>query len=63
MSPKYAPDIIAPAATGAGIPIPCPIPISAIPTVLAVVHEDPVARDTTEQIRTVAIRNILGESI
>ena len=62
LSPKYAPEIIAPAAIGAGIPSPDATPISATPTVPAVVHEEPVARDTTEQRITVATRKILGDS-
>ena len=63
MSPKYAPEIIAPATTGAGIPIPCPTPRRAIPTVPAVVHEEPVASDTTQQINAVATRKIPGDRI
>ncbi len=63
LSPKYAPDIIAPAIIGVGMPRPWPIPRSAIPTVPAVVQELPVARETIEHIIQEATKNILGEMI
>ena len=47
-----------PAVTGAGMPSPAPIPISAIPTVPLVLHELPVERETTEQIRRLADKYI-----
>ena len=56
MSPKYAPEITAPAAKGSGISSPTAIPMSATPMVPAVPHEVPVARDVMEQIRTAAGR-------
>lgn len=62
LSPKYAPEIMIPAVRGAGIPSPAAIPISATPTVPPTPQDEPVARDTTEQIRRVARRNIPGES-
>ena len=60
LSPKYAPDIIAPAITGLGNPSPSPIPTRAIPTVEAVLHELPVERDTIEHIITVTGKNTNG---
>ena len=58
LSPKYEPEIIAPAAIGAGIPSPVATPISATPIVPAVPHEVPVAREVIEHIITAATRNI-----
>ena len=43
LSPKYAPEIIAPADISTGIPIAFEIPIRAIPTVAEVVQLLPVA--------------------
>ncbi len=63
LSPKYAPDIIAPAIIGVGIPNPIPTPISAIPTVPAVVHELPVANETIAHIIHVATKKIPGDKI
>ena len=63
LSPKYAPEIIAPPITGAGIFKLIPIPIRAIPTVPAVVHEEPVARETMEHINKVASKKIFGDKI
>ena len=63
LSPKYAPEITAPAAIPVGIPRPSPIPISAIPTVPAVPHEVPVESETIAQMIHVATRNIPGERI
>ena len=40
-----------------------PIPIRAIPTVAAVVHELPVATDIIAQITTHAAKNIVGFNI
>lgn len=56
LSPKYAPLIIAPSVCAGGIPRPAPIPIRAMPIVPMVPHEVPVARDTMEQINSVATR-------
>ena len=55
LSPKYAPDITAPAVTAGGIQ-PYPIPSAAIPIVPAVVHELPVAKDMIQQIIQTAAR-------
>ena len=45
LSPKYAPDITAPAIIPGFIPNTEPIPINAIPTVAEVVQELPVAKE------------------
>ena len=52
LSPKYAPEIIAPAAIPVGIPIALDIPMSAIPTVADVVQLLPVAKDIIAHITT-----------
>ena len=62
LSPKYAPDIIAPAIIVFGIPKALPIPSSAIPIVPTVVHDEPVEIETIEQITVVATKNILGDN-
>ncbi len=54
LSPKYAPDRMAPAAIPEGTPYVVPIPISATPTVPAVDQELPVIKETTED-RTQAV--------
>ena len=51
LSPKYAPEIIAPAVQPADYPCAVPMPRSAIPTVATVVHELPVMSDTNAHIR------------
>ena len=63
LSPKYDPEMIAPATMGKGTPKPRPTPIKAIPTVPAVDQELPVASETVAQIRHVANRKILGDNI
>ena len=45
LSPKYAPEITAPATIPSGISIALPIPINAIPTVAEVVQLLPVEMD------------------
>src|SRR5690606_1217477 len=60
LSPKYAPDKMAPAVIPNGMPNVRPIPIRAIPTVAEVVQELPVARLTTEQIITQVTKNMVG---
>ena len=52
LSPKYAPEITAPAVIPRGMPIALPIPIKAIPTVADVVQELPVAIEIMAQIIT-----------
>jgi hypothetical protein len=49
LSPKQAPQIIAPATHGAGMPIAIPAPIRATPTVLTVVNELPTRLEMTIQ--------------
>ena len=56
LSPKYAPEIIAPAVIAGGAPSAVPIPISATPTVATVDQELPVAIETIEQITTAATK-------
>ncbi len=48
--------MIAPAVIGSETFRPSPMPISATPTVPAVVHELPVAMETIEQIKQAASR-------
>ncbi len=62
LSPKYAPEMIAPAAIGDGIPRPIAIPMSARPIVPIVPQDVPVASEVIEQISTAATRNTDGES-
>ncbi|MFM1942660.1 MAG: hypothetical protein RI897_1642 [Verrucomicrobiota bacterium] len=63
LSPKYAPETIAPATIGNGTPNPRPTPIKAIPTVPTVPHDDPVPRETTEHTKTAATKKYPGEKI
>ncbi len=63
LSPKYAPEMIAPAHIAAGMPNDCPMLMSATPNVAIVVHELPVSKEIIEQIITVANRKILGDNI
>lgn len=59
LSPKYAPDIIAPAIHGVGNPIPYPIPINATPIVAIVVHELPVITETIAEVtQHIRIKNL-----
>ncbi len=60
LSPKYAPERIAPAMRPGSIPSTVPTPIKAIPMVAEVVQELPVNTDTTAQIMQVANRKITG---
>lgn len=50
LSPKYAPDTMAPAIQPSSNPCALPMPIRAMPMVAIVVHELPVMTDTTAQI-------------
>ena len=54
LSPKYAPEMIAPAARGSGISSPIAMPMRATPIVPAVPQDVPVATEVMEQIRRVA---------
>ena len=60
LSPKYAPEITAPATIPIGIPNTFPMPINAIPTVADVVQLLPVAKEIIAQITMQAGRNIVG---
>ena len=60
LSPKYAPDIIAPATIPKGIFKTLPIPIKAIPTVADVVQLLPVEIDIIAHIIIHAGKKILG---
>ena len=63
LSPKYAPDIIAPATRPFDIPKALPIPNRAIPTVAIVDQELPEASETIAHMMAAATRKILGFSI
>ena len=60
LSPKYAPEIIAPAIQPSSKPNARPIPIKATPMVAMVVHEEPVSSDIMAQIMHDAGRKIDG---
>ena len=60
LSPKYAPEMIAPALHGAGTPSAVPIPRSATPIVATVVHDVPVIKDTMAQMMQAHARKMLG---
>ncbi|MPN04538.1 hypothetical protein SDC9_151779 [bioreactor metagenome] len=60
LSPKYAPEMMAPAIHPSSNPCALPIPISAMPMVAMVVHELPVMTDTSEQMMHVEARKKLG---
>jgi hypothetical protein len=62
LSPKYEPQMTAPAAIGFETPITPAIPMKATPSVPAVVHELPVTVPTTAQITAVARKETLGLS-
>lgn len=52
LSPKYAPQTIAPAVRGTGRPMPIEIPMKATPIVPIVVQEEPVMLERTEHMMT-----------
>ena len=60
LSPKYAPDRMAPAVIPGFMPRPKPMPIRATPMVPMVPQEEPVAREVMEQIRTQAMKKMAG---
>ena len=60
LSPKYAPEITAPAIIPVGIPKALPIPTNAIPTVAEVVQELPVAIEIIAEMTTEAGKKIDG---
>ena len=57
LSPKYAPDIMAPAVNGSGMPSALPMPSKAMPIVAIVVHDVPVITDTSEEMMQAHGRN------
>lgn len=61
LSPKYAPLIMAPAVHPSSKPLARPTPISAMPIVATVVHDDPVTMDIRAQSIHVVGRNIIGD--
>ena len=63
LSPKYAPEITAPAVIPAGILKATPTATSAIPTVAEVVYELPVVRETNVETINVRGKNIPGSTI
>jgi hypothetical protein len=63
LSPKYAPDIMAPAQRAGGIPKASPIPRRAIPIVAMVVHEVPVITEMREEIIQAHGRKTAGDII
>ena len=63
LSPKYAPDIIAPAVRPFEISKALPIPNRAIPTVAIVDQELPEANETIAHMMAAATRKIFGFSI
>ena len=60
LSPKYAPEMIAPAIQPSEYPCASPTPIKATPIVAIVVHELPVTIATMAQITHATARNRLG---
>ena len=60
LSPKYAPEIMAPAIHPSSKPRARPMPMRATPMVATVVHDDPVSSETTAQMMHEAMRNIDG---
>ena len=60
LSPKYAPEIIAPAIHPSSNPKALPIPIRATPIVAMVVHEEPVSSDMIAQMIHDAGKKIEG---
>ena len=61
LSPKYAPEMIAPTVMPSGMPRPCPTPTRATPMVPMVVQELPVKVDTMVHSRQDASRKTFGE--
>ena len=63
LSPKYAPDMIAPAIIPSLKPWAFPIPMRATPIVAMVVHELPIITEMKAQIIHAVTRKIFGEMI
>ena len=60
LSPKYAPEMMAPAVMASEKPSARPIPRRATPTVAMVVQEEPVITDTRAHRAQAVTRNTLG---
>ena len=60
LSPKYAPEMMAPAVSASEKPSAWPMPIRATPTVAMVVQEEPVMMDTTAHSTQAVSRNTFG---
>ena len=60
LSPKYAPEIIAPAMTPSLNPSAFPIPSKATPIVAIVVHELPIIKETKAQMTQAVRRKTFG---
>ena len=60
LSPKYAPEITAPAVIPSEMPSVSPMPIKAMPTVAEVVHELPVAMEIKAQMIMHAAKKMEG---
>ena len=60
MSPKYAPDTMAPATIGRGAPIPAATPIRATPIVPAEPQDVPVHTDTNAVTRNEVTTRYFG---
>ena len=63
LSPKYAPEMMAPAIMPSLKPCALPIPISATPMVAMVVHELPIITEMKAQIAHAVRRKIFGDMI
>ena len=63
LSPKYAPDIMAPATHPGWKPMTVPMPMNATPMVAMVLQELPVSTDMTAQTAHVVTRKKVGLSI
>jgi hypothetical protein len=63
LSPKYAPDIMAPALRADGTPRASPIPRRAIPMVAMVVQEVPVITEMREEMMQAHGRKTAGDII
>ena len=61
LSPKYAPEIMAPALRAEGTPRASPIPNSAIPIVAIVVHEVPVITEISDEMIQAHGKNTAGD--
>ena len=61
LSPKYAPEMMAPATQPSLMPKVWPMPIRPTPTVAIVVHDEPIQSETSEQMAQAVSRNHRAE--